>query len=87
LGEEFDDAVEANATASSFASLQQLEDAKYWEDAYKKSLDETLASLDDYPDEVVFAGGGTSLIGEMRSLYPDMVSGRTNAYNSAIGVV
>ena len=86
LGEEFDDVVEANATSNSFASLQQLEDAKYWDDQYKQLLSQTLASLDDYPDEVVFAGGGTSLIGEMRSLYPDMVSGRTNAYNSAIGV-
>lgn len=86
LGDEFDDVIENGATSSCFKSLQQLEDASSWDKDFKDSLDKTLACLDDYPDEDMFAGGGSSLIGEMRNLYPDMASGRTSSYNSALGI-
>jgi hypothetical protein len=85
LGEEFDDVVENYATACCFQTLQQLEDSNWWNNQYKTSLRETLASLDDYPDENFTAGGYGTLIGE-DNLGPTAVSGRTEAYNSALGI-
>jgi hypothetical protein len=86
LGEEFDDVIEEGATAACFKSLQQLEDAASWKKDFEASLAQTLSCLDDYPDEDMFAGDHGSLIGEMRNLYPDMASGRTSSYNSALGI-
>ena len=86
IGEEFDDVIEAGATSACFESLQQLDDATYWGNSFKKLLAETLASLDDYPDENWFAGGGSPLVGDMTYNGPEMLSGRTSGYNSALGI-
>lgn len=87
FGPEFDEVFEAGATTACFQTLQQIEDANYWAGLYKDLLAQMLASLDDYPDESLFNYSSDTLIGDMVSLGPVMLSGRTEAYNSALGVV
>lgn len=85
LGEEFDNVLTDYATMACFQNLQQLEDANYWNNQFKNSYRETMSALDDYPDENFFGGSPDDLLGQ-DTLGPVAVSGRTESYNSALGI-
>jgi len=84
IGMEFDDVIEEFATGECFARLQQPEDSNSWLSRYKQNLKETLASLDDYPDEEQFLEGEGTLVGQMEITGP--TSSKSRFYNSALGI-
>lgn len=84
LGEEFDSVIEEYSTSECFSKLQQHEDAAVWMLKYEKDLEETLGSLNDYPDEEWFPTGTTALIGEMG--YTGPTSSYSRAYNPGLGI-